>query len=70
LLNQRESALRKVLLNKRPKILFLDQTFFDFTIDRIDVDLLSASDKEKQDNKLRHSYREFKLITYEKIYVY
>jgi hypothetical protein len=27
LLNQRESALRKILLNKRPKILFLDQTF-------------------------------------------
>jgi hypothetical protein len=70
LLNQRESALRKVLIPNRKRLLYLDQTFFEIVIDKIKVNSISKVENDKRDEKLKHSYKGFKLFTYDKIFLY
>jgi hypothetical protein len=72
LLNQRESALRKTILN-RAKILYLDQTFFALIINNIKIGSimnLTNDEQTKQDKKLKKSFENFKLDSCEKIYMY
>jgi hypothetical protein len=69
LLNQRESALRKKLTNRK-KILFLDSTFFYYCISKINIYLTEERDIEIQNKRLQHIFEHFGFINYDKIFLF